>query len=120
MKAPNVPWKNTEAYMKSGSVDPSLPANPEDLLKKPGWKETTHPEAGKHGRRTFEHKETGEKLEHDKGRPGHTGHKAHDHYHRPNPHSSGRHNEYLDGKGNPVRDQSDPSHIYHPNNVWWK
>jgi hypothetical protein len=41
MKAPNVPWKNTEAYMKSGSVDPSLPANPEDLLKKPGWKETS-------------------------------------------------------------------------------
>ena len=34
---------------KEGSVDPSLPANPDDLLKRPGWKETTHPEAGKKG-----------------------------------------------------------------------
>jgi len=106
--------------MKSGSVDPTLPANPDDLLKQPGWKETTYPDAGKHGRRTFENQKTGEQLDYDKGRPGHTGHKAHDHYHRPNPNASGRHDEYLDGQGNPVRDQSNPSHIYHPSNVWWK
>ena len=59
-------------------------------------------------------------MEHDKRKPGHTDHKAHDHYHRPNPDSTGRHDEYLNGNGYPVRDQSDPSHIYHPDNVWWK
>ena len=77
--------------MKSGSVDPTLPANPDDLLKRPGWKETTHPEAGKKGHRTFENGKTGEKLRHDKGKPWETGHKAHDHYHRPNPNATGRH-----------------------------
>lgn len=105
--------------MKSGSVDPTLPTNPDDLLKRPGWKETTHPEAGKKGHRTFENGKTGEKLRHDKGKPWETGHKAYDHYHRPNPNATGRHDEYLDGKGNPTRDQSDSSHIYSPEGVWW-
>lgn len=40
-------------------------------------------------------------------------------YHRPNPNATGRHDEYLDGKGHPTRDQSDPSHIYSPEGVWW-
>lgn len=110
---------NFDSLYKSGSVDPSLPANPDDLLKRPGWKETTHPEAGKKGHRTFENKETGEKLRHDKGKSWGTGHKAHDHYHRPNPNATGKHDEYLDGRGNPTRDQSDPSHIYSPEGVWW-
>ncbi|HEV7736798.1 MAG TPA: hypothetical protein VGO47_05415, partial [Chlamydiales bacterium] len=93
--------------------------NSDDLLKRPGWTETTHPEAGKKGHRTFENGKTGEKLRHDEGKPWETGHKAHDHYHRPNPNATGRHNEYLDGKGNPTRDQSDPSHIYPPEGIWW-
>ena len=105
---------------KSGSVDPGLPANPDDLLKRPGWKETTHPDAGKKGHRTFQNERTGEKVRHDVAKPGESGHKAHDHYHRENPKSMGNHDKYLDGKGNPVRDNSDPSHIYHPDNVWWK
>jgi len=104
---------------KQGSVDPDLPANPDELLKRPGWKETTHPEAGKKGHRTFENEKTGEKLRHDKGKPWETGHKAHDHYHRPNPNGIGKHDEYLDGQGKPTRDQSDPSHIYSPEGVWW-
>ena len=108
-----------DSMYKSGSVDPSLPENPDDLLKRPEWKETTHPEAGKKGHRTFENETTGEKLRHDKGKPWETGHKAYDHYHRPNPHATGRHDEYLDGKGNPTRDQSDPSHLYSPEGVWW-
>ena len=39
------PGLNDWSYstMKSGSVDPTLPANPDDLLKKPGWKETHAP-----------------------------------------------------------------------------
>jgi hypothetical protein len=104
---------------KSGSVDPSLPASPDDLLKRPGWMESTHPEAGKKGHRTFENKHTGEKLRHDQGKPWETGHKAHDHYHRPNPNATGKHDEYLDGQGKPTSDQSDPSHIYSPEGVWW-
>ncbi len=105
--------------LKSGSVDPSLPANPDDLLKKPGWKETTHPDAGKRGHRTFENGKTGEKLRHDEGKPGEAGHEAHDHYHRPNPNTTSKHNEYLDHNYNPVGRHSDPSHLYAPDNVWW-
>jgi hypothetical protein len=47
-------------------------------------------------------------------------HKAHDHYHRPNPNKTNWKDEYLDGQRNPVPDGHDKSHIYHPNNVWWK
>ena len=119
MKLPKQKREVGYQFFKQGSVDSTLPSNPDDLLKRPGWQEVTHPEAGKQGHRTFENKETGEKLRHDKGKPWAAGHKAHDHYHRPNPNATGRHDEYLDGQGNPVRDQSDSSHIYSPDGVWW-
>ena len=105
---------------KEGSVDPSLPANPDELLKRPGWKETSHPEAKAKGHRTFENKKTGEKLRHDEGKVTEQGHEAHDHYHRPNPHKTGKRDEYLDHSGNPVPRNSDESHLYSPENVWWK
>ncbi len=35
------------------------------MKQKPDWEETTHSDAGKNGHRTFENKETGEKLRHD-------------------------------------------------------
>lgn len=127
LKMPNISSKNTnnfgsnfDSLYKSGSVDPTLPANPDDLLKRPGWKETTHPDAGKKGHRTFENDNTGEKVRHDAAKPGKSGHKAHDHYHRDNPRSIGSHDKFLDSRGNPVKDNSDPSHIYHPDNIWWK
>jgi hypothetical protein len=105
--------------MKSGSVDPTLPASPDDLLKRPGWKETTHPDAGKRGHRTFENEKTGEKLRHDEGKPGESGHERYDHYHRPNPNTTNKRDEYLDHTYNPVGRHSDASHIYAPKNVWW-
>lgn len=105
--------------MKSGSVDSSLPANPDDLLKKPGWKETTHPDAGKRGHRTFENEKTGEKLRHDERKRGESGHEGHDHYHRPNPNTTNKRDEYLDHNYNPVGRHSDSSHLYAPDNVWW-
>lgn len=116
-----IPSSNTWSHStwKSGSVDPSLPANPDDLLKRPGWKETTHPNAGKQGHRKFENDKTGEKLRHDEGKPGYPGHKGHDHYHRPNPDKTNTKNEYLDGQKNPVPDGHDMSHIYSPDKVWW-
>ena len=59
-------------------------------------------------------------MEYDKGKPGELGHKGHDHYHRPNPNSTGKHDEYLDGCGRPVPDKSEESHLYHPDSVWWR
>ncbi len=114
-------WNNRYEHRvsKRGSIDPTLPLNPDDLLKKPGWEEISHPEAKEKGHRTFENEKTGERLRHDKGKSWETGHKAHDHYHRPNPNATGKHDEYLDGEGSPTRDQSDPSHIYSPEGVWW-
>jgi hypothetical protein len=97
-----------------------LPENPDDLAKKPGWKETTHPGAGKKGHRTFENDETGEQIRHDKGKPGEPGHQGHDHYHRPNPNKTNWTNEYLDGQSNPVPDGHDKAHIYPPDKIWWK
>jgi len=98
--------------MKSGSVDPTLPANPDDLVKKPGWKETTHPDAKESGHRTFENKQTGEKLRHDEAKPGASGHKGESHWHRFNPNSKNRFDEYLDANNNPVPRNSPESHLY--------
>ena len=64
-------------------------------------------------------KNTGEIVHHDKGKPGATGHEAHDHYHRPNPDSTGNRDKYLDAQGNPVPKGSEPSHLYPPEWVWW-
>ncbi len=115
---PERPWVLSRTH--EGSVDPSLPANPDDLAKRPDWKEITHPEAGKKGHRTFENDKTGEQFRHDKGDLEKTGHEAHDHYHRPNPNKTGKHDAYLDGSRNPVGRHSEPSHIYAPESVWWK
>jgi len=113
-------YANVTNRKKEGSVDPSLPVNPDDIAKRPGWKETTHPDAGKRGHRTFENEKTGEKLRHDEGRPGQTGHEGHDHYHCPNPNKTNWADEYLDAQGNPVPDGHDRSHIYSPEKSWWK
>ena len=96
-----------------------MPANPDDLTKRPGWKETTHTDAGKRGHRTFENGKTGEQIRHDEGRPGETGHEAHDHYHHLKPDGKGSF-EYLDGNGEAVPRGSDPAHLYPPIKMWWK
>lgn len=106
---------STTEMTKKKTIDPTLPADPDNLLKKPDWKETTHPDAGKKGHRTFENTKTGERLRHDKGKPGETGHKAQDHYHRQVPNQTGGYN-YVDGNGNPVPPGSEQSHLY-PNTV---
>jgi hypothetical protein len=59
---------------------------------------------------TFENKAKGEKLRYDEGKPGETGHKGESHWHRPNPDTTSRHDEYLDADDNPVPEHSDPSH----------
>jgi RHS repeat-associated protein len=97
--------------MKSGS-ETTLPVNPDDLLKRPGWKETTHPDAKESGHRTFENKEIGEKLRHDEAKPGASGHRGESHWHRFNPNSKNRFDEYLDSNNNPVPRNSPQSHLY--------
>ena len=101
---------------KKGGVDQSLPKNPE---KDKNWKDVSHPSAKKKGHSTYKNKETGEIIEFDKGKPKEPGHKAHDHYHRPNPNSTGKHDKYLDQYGNPTSNGSEPSHLYPPEWVWW-
>lgn len=87
-----------------------LPRNPDDLLTQ-GYKEVSHPDAVKAGHREFENPTTGDKVRFDKGKPGERGYKRDDGYHRKNPDSTSRHDEYLDKYGNPVARHSKESHL---------
>lgn len=98
--------------MGKKQIDIQLPDNPDELLNDPNWEETSHPEAKEKGHRTFENTKTGETIRHDAGKPGTTGHKAEDHWHRHNPDSTGDIDKYLDAKGNPVPDGHPDSHLY--------
>jgi hypothetical protein len=103
---------------KEGSIDPTLPVNPSDITKRPGWKEIIHPGAGKRGHRTFENGKTGEQIRHDEGKKGSPGHKGHDHYHHLRPDGNGGYN-YVDGNGRVVPERSEESHLYPPSKIWW-
>jgi hypothetical protein len=89
-----------------------LPRDPDDLVKKGGWKEVTHPEMkANSNRREFVDPETGTKVAFDKARPGEPGWEGKDHYHIYNTNKTGKGNYYLDANGNPVHKNSDASHI---------
>ena len=103
---------------KKGSIDENLPVNPDDLAKKPEWKETTHPGERKSGKRTFANSETGEKIQYHKGDPCKPGHRGRDHYHRLVPNEIGEY-DFVDGKGNIVIEHSELSHLYPPEWIWW-
>ncbi len=114
---PNIPSYD-DAYFqewvtKQGNIELPLPTKPDELLNHPEWKETTHPDAGKHGHRTFENQQTGEIIRHDQGKPGFPGHKGRDHYHREVPNQKGSY-DYVDAFGNPVPKNSEPAHLYPP------
>lgn len=100
---------------KNKQIDERLPSNPDDLLNDSNWQETGHPGAKAKGHRFFENKETGEKLRHDEGKPGESGHEGESHWHRYNPNSTGKHDEYLDANDYPVRRHSNESHLYPKN-----
>ncbi len=110
------PHKMDAKRKKQGGVDEKLPKDP---FNDPNLEDITHPDQAAAGHHEFRNKQTGEKLRFDKGKPTKHGHKANDHYHRPNPNSTGDQDKYLDEKGNPVPKNSDPSHLYRPENVWW-
>lgn len=88
-----------------------LPNNPDDLLSQ-GYRDVSHPGGAATGHRTFQR--GNDQLRWDRGTPGRPGHAGRDHYHRTNPEATGRHNEYLDSSGNPVRRGQDESHLYPP------
>jgi hypothetical protein len=94
----------------TGLTKPSLPANPDDLLKE-GWEETTHSKAAATGHRTFVNLKTGQTVEFDKAKPGEPGWSSQDHYHLRNPNSTSRYDRYLDNNGRAVRAGSEPSHF---------
>lgn len=104
-------WYKTYRTVESLSSKPGLPKNPDDLLKQ-GYNETSHPDAAKNGHRTFENPDTGDKVRFDEGEPGAPGHEGNDHYHRYNPDSNGKVDQYLDKGGNAVPRGSDASHLY--------
>ncbi|MBI5346976.1 MAG: RHS repeat-associated core domain-containing protein [Chlamydiae bacterium] len=103
---------NQKLAMGKKQIDVQLPNSPDELLNDPNWEETSHPEAKENGHRTFENTKTGETIRYDAGKPGTTGHKAEDHWHRHNPDSTGDIDKYLDAKGNPVPDGHPDSHLY--------
>jgi hypothetical protein len=72
------------------------------------------------GGRIFENQKTGEKIRFDYGDPSKLGHLAEDHYHRYNPNATGRHNMYLDYKGNPAPKNSQDTRLYPPEGVSWE
>jgi RHS repeat-associated protein len=91
---------------------PPLPANPGDLTEK-GYHDTSHPQAASAGHQTFENPQTGDKVRFDKakaGAPAGSWEEV-DHYHRYNPNATGKQDEYLDEKGQPVPRGSDASHL---------
>jgi RHS repeat-associated protein len=102
---------------KKGGIDPDLPTNPS---KDKNWKDVSHPKEKAAGHNTFKNKKTGEKIRLDNGKPGEKGHEQHDHYHRLNPNSKGKYDEYLDKNYNPVPRGSEDSHLYPPQWVWWE
>ena len=95
-----------------GASAVSLPRNPNDLVEKFGYEETSDPRAVENGHRMFEHPETGDKLRFDAAKPGAEGHEGFDHYHRYNPDKTGRQDEYLDRENNSVSRGSNLSHLY--------
>lgn len=104
---------------KKKNRDKNYPGSAKDLEKNPDWHETTHPGQAKAGSREFENKKTGEKIRHDKGKPGAPVHEANDHYHRYNPNSKGKHDKYLDKNGDPCGKGSEESHLYPPEGTSW-
>ncbi len=111
---------NTSARMekkKKGGIDPTLPTDP---FNDPNLEDISHPEAKDKGHHEFKDKRTGEIIRYDEGRPGETGHEGHDHFHRYNPNKTGKSDQYLDSNGNPVAKNSEESHLYPPEKVWWE
>lgn len=103
--------KPSKVERGNGDIDHNLP---EDIFNNPDWENITHPGGEKNGHYQFKDKKTGDILEYDKAKPGEPGHKAYDHFHRPNPNSKTKDSRYLDGKGNPVADGHNKSHLYPP------
>ncbi len=102
---------DNQIKQEANIIIPSLPKNPNTLLKN-GWKETTPSKMKqKSNSQTFHDPKTGFDIRFDKGTPGANGFKGKDHYHVENPNSTGKMDRYLDKDGNPCAKGSRASHI---------
>lgn len=115
-KGDSFEWQDHSHGKKKGGIDETLSNDPHN---DPNLEDISHPEAREKGHYQLRDKETGEIVYHDKRKPGARGHEGHDHYHRPNPNSSGNHDKYIDATGNLVPKGSEASHLYPPEWVWW-
>ncbi|MES2345443.1 MAG: RHS repeat-associated core domain-containing protein, partial [Chlamydiota bacterium] len=101
----------SKVYRKQ-QIDERLPKQPDDLLENPEWEEISHEDAKEKGHRTFQNAQTGEKLRYDEGKSGEFGNRGESHWHRYNPNSTSRHDEYLDVNNMPAPRNSPESHLY--------
>ena len=88
-----------------------LPNKADDLLKQ-GYKDVSHPDAAKAGHRDFLNPTTGDRVRFDQGKPGESGYKGQDGWHRYNPNSTGKPDMYLDKNGNPCARGCEASHLF--------
>ena len=93
-----------------------LPKNPDELVSKHGYEETSHPRAFKKGHRTFKNLKSKDELRFDEGKDNGVGFEKIDHYHRLNPTSTSSKDFYLDKNGNPVSRGNAASHIFPEDN----
>ncbi|MFZ4772725.1 MAG: RHS repeat domain-containing protein [Chlamydiia bacterium] len=105
-----------ERGAKKGDVKEDLPLDPHN---DPTLEDITHPKAKDKENFRFIDKKTGKIIRFDHGDPNETGHGKYDHFHIENPNSTGSHDEFLDGKGNPIGRGHPKSHLYRPDQVWW-
>lgn len=87
---------------KNKRVGERLPESPDGLL------------AAKAAYQTFANVKTEEQLCCDMATPAKPGHKGESHWHRPNPDTTSKFDEYLNAKGNPVPNNHKDSHLYPP------
>ena len=77
------------------------------------WRKTSHPDAEAAGHQKFVNRnDPTQQLRFDRAKPGKTGHRGQDHWHRINPNGKKSGYEYLDENGNPVKKYSPESHLY--------
>ena len=77
-----------------------------------GWEDVTDPRMRENtDSREYYDPATGRKVRFDKGKDGASGFEGVDHYHEYNPDTTGKGDYYLDLDGNPVPENSKPSHL---------
>jgi hypothetical protein len=97
-------------------IDWNNPPQPGELGE--DWEDVSDPRQKENSSRTtYQNKNSGNKIEFDKGKPGEPRWRGKDHWHRLNPNRSNKLDKYLDREGNPVPNGSEASHLKPGTNV---